>query len=813
MKFLKYLFLLVIPLLSLSSCVDEVIKDNTNDKLQQGDKLYYIKLDLKVQSSTFSDPNTRIGLGLENGTHNEHAINPKAGNFALFFDSQDKYITFADLYSVNETGVNEEETFWDPAAESIYSCRFYGFADNKPSKVLIVVNAPAKISDKLANFAGWNLDEVRKSIWEEEGKLDIEKYKDYGIAEYASDPYGNLGFFEDSDETKYFTMTNAVYLEYKNGSYKLHDAEPIPDEDENKGKYITTDEKEIGNLTPIKVYLERMVSKVNLSLAFEPEEYHPISAQPLDVYHYENGDFYYTEAPWALEILGWGMNGLETQNYLFKNISIYRDADNGSTGSRLADWITHDGWNSEYNKRCFWSEDPHYIKDTSKQVIYPWQFDFANDIYDSDHTDWYEYFQSYDNQIENQKFALTYYPFSKFCSFVGQDGKLEAGYKYDGDRKIEYIPENTFVPGMQVDRSRGTRSYELAASHLILCARLLLQNQVGDQIRYSPTSNIYRNRVGVTYVDELSMLEDFMNAINYKLSSQKYMYYKYYPWVENKIANVKKNNPDSYYGHTVRALSEGEYALYCYFPDENKTKELTYAVLEELVGNASYRLWKDADAINADGKIIPWIMYKPNGAHDYQQLNLMVMLKNGDAEDASKSFTYIDPKYNGEVINGNPENNGYIPGFNQTYAQYFDSRKLKFEKADNDKWNGNYERDDNDIQSLFYEIWGVADCFTNGLMYYAVPIYAQENSGLPASTDEKQLDVPNSEFNDDSFFYYYGVIRNNWYKINIHSIKDIGIPVSNPFKPIVPNYSGKKNQLKVEMKIIPMHVEEIVVPI
>lgn len=818
MKILKYIPFLTLLLLPFTSCVDDTLIDNPENEWQQGDTPYYIKLKLNVQSSSFSDPNnTRIGLGFDDGTHDEHAISPEAGNFALFFDEDDKYISFADLYSINESGAHEDETIDYPQTESTYSCRFYGFAESKPAKVLVIVNAPKRIYDKITDFPGWNLIEVRKLIWEEKGKLDMENYRRLGVAKYTDDPYERLGFFEDQNKTKFFTMSNAVYVERKNGDYQIHDAELIPDDNENKGKYITTDESKIKDLKPITVYLERMVSKVNLELSFEATGYNPITAQPLDVCHYADGEFYYTEAPWAVEILGWGMNGLETQNYLFKNISIYKDAEEGSTGSRLADWMTHDGWNSQYDRRCFWSEDPHYIKDTSKKVIYPWQFDFAFDKYDSEHKDWYDYFQSYDNQVEGQSFALTYYPFSKFCPHVDKNGELDAAYKYDGDAKTEYIPENTFIPGMQVDRSRGTRAYELAASHVILCARLLLQNQDGDQIVFeAPNSNIYRNRVGVSYIDEVSMFEDFMNAVNFKLSSSKYMYYKYYEWDHTKTSSVKARNINNYLGYTMRAMVEGEYALYCFFPHislsqsqngPGVTMELNYQVLQMLRNDKEhYKLTRDADAVNADGKVIPWIMYRESVNDDWGPLDILILEKKPEDADIY-NFVHIDPNTKGEYFSGNPLYGG-------TCYDYVKGRKLEFQK-NSGGWTDyeDGERDDNDIQSLFFEIWGVADCFTNGLMYYAVPIYALDSTGLPASTDEKQLDVPNSDFNDPSFYYYYGVIRNNWYKLNIHSIKDVGTPVSNPFKPIVPNYTNKRSQLKVEMQIIPMHMEEIRVPI
>lgn len=811
-KIYKYLFSILIGGALLSCADDNIINDTP--QWQEGDTPYYIKLKLRSHSDSFTRADNNVpgsGGNPEFATDEEYAIGEK-GNFAIFFDGDGKYISWSDLYSVNPTTDENGVVTTTEGMDATYTCRFYGFTDREPKKVLVVVNASDKIYKQVTTFPGWTLDEVYKQIWEECGKLDRDKYNKEGIAEYEDDPYNNLGFRIEGD-TRYFTMTNTTYVESAGtDKAKIHCAEDIVQ--------VTTNQGGLKDLIPTTVYLERMVSKFSLSLSFDPSEYNPVSKQNLDVCFYnEDGNFTYLDVPWTIKMLSWGMNGLETQSYLFKNLPDV----NG-------DWIYHSGWNYVTQKygRSFWSLDPHYYKDETKQVVYPWQFDYARDKYDLEYQHWYEYFHSYDGYLEDgasitPTFALTYYPLTHFCpGIIDENGQFSSNYAYQGDSFNVYTPENTFVPAMQVDRSRGTRAYELAGTHLLLLSKLNIDESAVTEKYFPLSENIYRNRVGVTYLREIDMFEDFMNAMNYKFTSQKRIYYKYYPWDDEEISDKRK---DDYkkgtfrYGTTFRAISEGPHSLFYYNEEEKEVRELTYKEILNLKKNpTNYSLIKDADAINADGKVIPWVMYRKNAKDKFKSQKLMI-LENIDLENDQKDgFIYIDEDTDGIIIKGD------ITDKNSPAYKYVHEKKIRFQK-DNGTTDssGNFinnwvdfdedERDNNDIQSLFYEIWGVADCYNNGLMYYAVPIYGQEYNGDPALGRDREIQGNDSGIDDISFYYYYGVVRNNWYDFKIHSIQGIGIPISVPEKPIVPNYINKKDQVKVEMEIIPMHIEEIDVPI
>lgn len=820
--------------MGMSSCADDMIIEDKPQTWVQGDTPYYIKIRVATSNSPFTRAENNEepdGAGISNsgdfekGTEIENAIGTQ-GNFAIIFDENSRYISCADLYSINK----EDDDKATVTEGVVYTSRFYGYADRKPAKILVVVNATNDLKNKITDFPGWTVSEVMKQISEMSGR-----YKD------ANDPDGRLGFGEinitastENKKVRYFTMTNATYLD---SDGKVHCEEAIKEENFAVGSDSEeNDLKAAADLKPVTVYIERMVAKTQMTeIKFDHNYYIPTSAQPLDVCIYEpDGKTYnYYKYKWGIQIVGWGMNGLETQNHVFKNID--------TTG----EWLTHSAFNSVGDKRCYWSHDPHYL-DEEGGAVYPWQNDNARDQYDEELQKYYNQFRSYDNKDFN--FALRYYPFEKFCSDFDKNaqisGYFSSSYQYTLSNEPVYTPENTFKPGLIVDRSRGSRAYELAGTHAIVAARLLLPDKDSEEIKPYTRGNLYRNRVGVTYDDEFSLLVDFINAVNYKLASNPQMYFKYYDWDDNATSSIKKTNDiKNYRGRTIRAAMEGEYALYCYFPNINSNggntggwsdlfpdlntsdgvvAELTPAVIQKLLSdqnnNGRYKLYRDADAVNGDGKVIPWICEKQSD-DSYKPLKLMVLKKN---KNYREDFIHYNEETDTEYMDVNPRNSNYNE---VTLKKYFldSGRLLTFQKFNNGKWEDyeefktkdatNQERDDNDIQSLFFEIWGVAECFHYGLMYYVIPIYVQDPGSpltnyIAVDTEVSLESGINPDFRDDiKLKYYYGLVRDNNYQFTIHSISDIGVPVSDPFKPIVPNYNDKKDQVKFEMEIIGMHTE------
>ena len=907
---LKYNILLTLSVLfgfAMNSCVDEKLNIDSPEFPREGDTPYYVKLRLETTDDTFTradQEDKSPGSGFQDASHNEHDISPNAGNIAIFFDDGDKYISWAKLYSVNEVGEKEQEEDEDgnkftpntPEPEATYSCRFNGFADRKPAKVLVVVNLdPASEAyKKLTDFPGWDVNDVMKNVWEVSTNVVYDgsyypAYPEKGpetIGRFVDDKIKD----EDGNPTTFFTMANSTYVTGiepgVNGQVftgaEVHCAQEIDEDNFFMGEKIGGDNgsgsdnetaQQIAESSevnkPAVVYLERMVAKFSLdTFAFDPNNYTPADAHNLDVCVYDDHQLKYEDTSWSLQILGWGLNGIESSSYLFKNVP---DPQSGGEN----DWLDHSGeWqsNSTYNKRSYWAKDPHY--DNIEE--YPWQYDYAKDQYDPEQRKYFDgAFRSYDSQ--NDKFALLYYPFVDFCPFADvrdDDGKLkvnwkheflESKYEFKQSTQIYYKPENTFKPGLKIDPSRGTRAYELAGTHLLVCARMLINGNPYN-------GHIYRNRTGVTYLDEVSMFEDFWHAVNWKLEGQVYMYYRYYPWDERegKISQFHRNGNEKdkigdTFGEDFRAKVGGKFALYYedngyyYELTEKKLYALAYSDEVKKTPNTNYRLWRDADAINADGKIIPWIMKWNNNKGTYEALDLYILSMNSD-DFILEEDGVINPGENYEIYvkELNEETGEYEYKYDENgkkvtksvkAKEYIDARKLKFqyrvEKATTDEDNndnlggddnsGNSEsndsndskynggkwkdfeeayRDNNDIQSLFYEIWGVADDYYKGMMYYAVPIHVigKTGDGYVQNKIKNLSGIVNPDFlsaDRDNYNYgYFGIVRNNWYKFNVHSISGLGVPVSDPGKPIVPNYINKKDQVKVNMEIMQWHIED-----
>lgn len=921
MKLIKnhILYLISGAALMLGGCVDDSIIDKTQ-KVPEGDTPYYVKLKLKPSNATFTrsgddDPwgQTSPGSGFESGTNTkvlENAIST-GGNFAIFFDADEKYIACANLYSVNEytpeqpgddggaddsqggddgsdivdgdgngdggetgngdgdSSASSEDEIRDGSPEAYYTTRFYGFADREPKYVLVVVNAPDHVKNKVTDFPGWTLDEVRKQIWEESGQYKTN-----------TDPLNNLGFRWENGK-QYFAMTNSVYLDYNpnynpndpenNTQLVVHKAEEIP------SNAITTKEEEVRDLKGVvTVPLERMVSKFTLSTPNQNALYLPYNTDALDVCRYirdadDSGDigtFVYTPYKWAVQVLGWGINGYERQNYLFKNIN---------PTAEYFGWDKQDdpwGWNQRLNKRCYWSEDPHYTKD---QATYPWQYRDAKDKNNNTQGEDLSAFRCYfdeKNGTKAENFALTYYPFTRYFSDLDENGALlnsngekvfdkngdmvKTDFVYNQNSNVHYSPENTYQPGIIVDRHRASRAYELAGTHLLLCSQLRIDLTNDNNYNHVP-ENIYRNRVGVSYINELDMFEDFMNAVNFKLTSQKYLYYNYSPWEEVKDERTVAA------GQVMRAVVGGSYALYYHYEDmddydENgnpidEYRELTYNNLLNIhnwdENKGDFIMTVEAAALNGDGKVMPWICYKKPTDEIPRELELLILCK--DNPDA------LPGRYPTPGTTYNPNNSAIgevisLTGLKgkslESVEEYINARRINFQQSDpnytantqdeTDGWrplgymqengvdktdeNGKkiHERNANDLKSVFFEIWGVADHFNHGLMYYAVPIAAVDRNGKGVNTDENELDQ-NIQFTSDvikpdknsddynKFYGYHGVVRNNWYNFTLRSINDIGIPVSDQTQPIVPNYHKKLDQTKVEMEILQWHMEDIII--
>ena len=131
--------------------------------------------------------------------------------------------------------------------------------------------------------------------------------------------------------------------------------------------------------------------------------------------------------------------------------------------------------------------------------------------------------------------------------------------------------------------------------------------------------------------------------------------------------------------------------------------------------------------------------------------------------------------------------NAYIPGGDgQTIIS--PKENINFYLAPDSKSinSGNTDLNHVNLKDLLFQLIGPIDTFTDGFMYYVMPI--------PHNV-EKLV--------DDSWqkLGAIGVVRNNWYNITIGGLNDIGTPVHNPDQPIIPVMSGKMNMSDATISI------------
>ena len=311
-------------------------------------------------------------------------------------------------------------------------------------------------------------------------------------------------YLKDDKGNRYFTMCNAVYVD--NGQLSV-----AADVDPSKvySSYLEAVENAWNGESAVVAYVERLAAKV--SLRFEQEAYNDTAAERIftpeeneiillshvshDIPYYKGG------YPIKVKITGWGMNALEQESYLFRNIDPAGNYFNGWYG----------------NKRAYWSEDCNY-----NAAVYPWQFRKAVD------KESIPYYKGNDNILRNVSFN-------------------ELNTNLFGKDNGRYAPENTFdFKDSGFKTTLDSRPELLAGTHVIVCAELL--SDLGDNT--FKANDLYRDRNGNFYRNVLDCMKALVSALNNTIQSSSYLKYTYYDW-------------DNGGGEqTLFAKTNGEYALY-----------------------------------------------------------------------------------------------------------------------------------------------------------------------------------------------------------------------------------------------------------
>lgn len=231
----------------------------------------------------------------------------------------------------------------------------------------------------------------------------------------------------------YHTMTSSVYS--ANGK-------PVASTSPAGGyKFYTTQSEAIDNA--VKMWVERTHAKVTLAFGAQ-KDYNFDTEAPLMItgknelfvrknYITDGVTPGMVQSAWKINVISWGVNATEQEEYLFKNIG-----DGTGTG-----WNgVYAAWNYPQSYRSFWAVDPNYDGGD-----YPDQYREAKDK------------PSVVGAETMESSSLTYSSFNDFVA--ARAGK-------------QFAPENTFDSTPLSTADVATQAYLRRGSHVIVAAQLLV---------------------------------------------------------------------------------------------------------------------------------------------------------------------------------------------------------------------------------------------------------------------------------------------------------------------------------------------------
>lgn len=235
---------------------------------------------------------------------------------------------------------------------------------------------------------------------------------------------------------------------------------------------------------------------------------------------------------WKVNIVGWGINGIEKDQYLFKNLTP------GASYTTGNNWFSYSD-----NYRNFWSEDPNY-----KEGVYPDQFREAwKLVYD----------RINDENLILPDPTIRYYKENEatldYFNFIELSNKANRAY----------IQENTFDLNVLGDNAFTTKSYLRTGSHLIVTAQLLIGGESNDPFDVPDVYNSQDfDNEGLVYRQRYDVSSKYlMNGIYWSETAYKNYVCEYLGYWLLEEENVEKFGPNDgrFYINMNRGRANGSY--------------------------------------------------------------------------------------------------------------------------------------------------------------------------------------------------------------------------------------------------------------
>ena len=468
-----------LALASLASCQSVLDPDENNPQVPDptpASQAYFLAISVfdmdDSNSRTAFDSNyDDVSMGSDTfnkGLYSERAICPiddfeepeKGPHFMLFFDKN-------GVLHDNKLYITDWEKSQDGEYYNAYATMYKAINGNGPElnfeegQIMIILNANPVLCEKINEALNDNTGE--KNTYSYISKLTV------------GNPENTDYLYFDYKGTRYFTMSSSMVIKDN-----LVVPANIPDDE----GYIWYESKELAKRHPYSMYVERIQSKYTLILSknnikyyfgtpdeMDPTKYNPIDQHEPFIFEKDKGltpldefeELRYvkeynrsrsmdllnevdvkTTSDWKVNIAGWGVNGLEKKEYLFKNLTPSDEF------YSLQDW-----WCSLFtdNYRNYWAEGCDYLN-----VSYPDQYRKAED-----NTSLTGY--------KDVSSSLIYLP-----------------YKNLRHRSAHlYSPEHTFnvnkiFEGKDKEKILNSKEHLRASTHVIIDAQLIIKGLDSDEV-------------------------------------------------------------------------------------------------------------------------------------------------------------------------------------------------------------------------------------------------------------------------------------------------------------------------------------------
>lgn len=284
--------------------------------------------------------------------------------------------------------------------------------------------------------------------------------------------------------------------------------------------------------------------------------------------------------------------------------------------------------------------------------------------------------------------------------------------------KTVYTPENTYNFGLEsLQRTLGDRIDFLAGTHLIITAELLTNIEIKSEFR---PCDVYRDRTGNFYRNQKDCFISMVIEFNNTLKSQQRMDFKPYLW----------DQLDTYTDmSTLEMSTQGEFQL-CH--------------------NGNLMTLDYMNSLNLDSYIIP------------------ASVDGGDG----KCVLWIDGLSIQKVVDGR---------VTSTTIGVIDHIETDHEYGNEIHYLRKTPVTQNELKSFLYEWMGALEHFTEGKMYYSIPVEHKPSASV------------------------HGVVRNHSYSFSIEGITKPGTAVDIPGQPIIPRIVETRNRIDFKTEILDWH--------